>query len=126
VTGLYFYDSRAPEFAARLKPSLRGELEITDLNRIYMELGELQVSRLGRGFAWLDTGTPSALLEAAEYVRAIEERQGQKIACPEEIAFRQGWIDSQTLDEHAARFNKSAYGSYLSSLLAEVILEAVS
>ncbi len=91
VTGLYFYDRLAPEYTATLKPSPRGELEITDLNRIYLESGRLNVERLGRGFAWLDTGTPASLLEAAQYVQAIEQRQGQRVACLEEIAYMQGW-----------------------------------
>ena len=119
VTGLYFYDGRAAEFAARLKPSARGELEITDLNRMYMELGELNVVRLGRGFAWLDTGTPELLLEAAEYVRAIEHRQGQKIACLEEIAFHLGWIDAAEARKAASRLAKSGYGEYLARVLSE-------
>jgi glucose-1-phosphate thymidylyltransferase len=119
VTGLYFYDGRAAEFAARLKPSARGELEITDLNRIYMELGELNVVRLGRGFAWLDTGTPESLLEAAEYVRAIEQRQGQRVACLEEIAFRSGWIDADEARKAASRLAKSGYGDYIAQVLSE-------
>lgn len=119
VTGLYFYDSRAPEFVARLKPSARGELEITDLNRIYMELGELNVVKLGRGFAWLDTGTPESLLEAGEYVRAIEQRQGQRIACLEEIALRNGWIDEKDVRAAAARMAKSGYGHYVAQLVGD-------
>jgi glucose-1-phosphate thymidylyltransferase len=119
VTGLYFYDGRAAEFAARLKPSACGELEITDLNRIYMELGELNVVRLGRGFAWLDTGTPESLLEAAEYVRAIEQRQGQRVACLEEIAFRSGWIDAGEARKAATRLAKSGYGDYIARVLSE-------
>jgi glucose-1-phosphate thymidylyltransferase len=120
VTGLYFYDERAPEFAAQLKPSPRGELEITDLNRIYLELGELQVARLGRGFAWLDTGTPEALIEASEYVRAIEQRQGQRVACLEEIAFRAGWIDTAQARAASSKLSKSGYGQYISQVLAEM------
>ena len=119
VTGLYFYDERAPQFAAELKPSPRGELEITDLNRAYLERGELEVQRFGRGFAWLDTGTPAALLEAAEYVRAIEQRQGQRIACLEEIAFLNGWIDAEELAAAAKKFQKSDYGAYLQGVLRE-------
>lgn len=119
VTGLYFYDTRAPEFAASLKPSARGELEITDLNRIYLEAGALNVERLGRGFAWLDTGTPASLLEAAQYVQAIEQRQGQRVACLEEIAFTRGWIDAQAMREAAARLSKSGYGDYLLQVLRE-------
>ena len=119
VTGLYFYDERAPHFAASLKPSPRGELEITDLNKVYLERGELSVLHLGRGFAWLDTGTPSALLEAAEYVHAVEQRQGQRIACLEEIAFHNGWIDDKDLRGAAAKFQKSDYGAYLLTVLRE-------
>ncbi|MGD9545762.1 MAG: glucose-1-phosphate thymidylyltransferase RfbA [Methylocystis sp.] len=119
VTGLYFYDERATEFAAQLNPSPRGELEITDLNRIYLELGELQVARLGRGFAWLDTGTPEALIEASEYVRAIEQRQGQRVACLEEIAFRAGWIDAAQTRAASSKFAKSGYGQYISQVLLE-------
>jgi glucose-1-phosphate thymidylyltransferase len=117
VTGIYFYDEHAPKYASLLKPSSRGELEITDLNRIYLERGELNVSRLGRGFAWLDTGTPESLLEAAEYVRAVEHRQGQKISCLEEIAFSQGWITDKSLMEHAEKLGKSSYGAYLTQML---------
>ncbi len=119
VTGLYFYDARAPEYAAALEPSARGELEITDLNRIYLESGALNVERLGRGFAWLDTGTPGSLLEAAQYVQAIEQRQGQRIACLEEIAFHQGWIDEAAVREAAARLAKSGYGDYLLKVLKD-------
>ncbi len=119
VTGLYFYDRRAPEFVATLKPSARGELEITDLNRMYLERGELTVERLGRGFAWLDTGTPASLVEASEYVRAIEQRQGQRIACLEEIAFDSGWIGASELAAAARRYEKSDYGRYLLRLLGE-------
>jgi glucose-1-phosphate thymidylyltransferase len=116
VTGLYFYDARAPQLAAQLKPSPRGELEITDLNIAYLQLGALKVTRLGRGFAWLDTGTPASLLEAAEYVRAIEQRQGQSIACLEEIAFHNQWISVEDLQAAAQKFAKSAYGAYLRQL----------
>jgi glucose-1-phosphate thymidylyltransferase len=119
VTGLYFYDERAPRFAQGLKYSARGELEITDLNRAYLASGELGVRRLGRGFAWLDTGTPASLLEAGEYVRAIEQRQGQRIACLEEIAFRNGWIDAKELSAAIGKFSKSGYGAYLSAVLKE-------
>ncbi len=119
VTGLYFYDERAPQFAADLVPSPRGELEITDLNRVYMELGELNVVRLGRGYAWLDTGTPEALLDAGEYVRAIEQRQGQRVACLEEIALHNGWIDEAGALEVAERLAKSDYGQYIAQLIAE-------
>lgn len=119
VTGLYFYDRHAPSYAAALKPSARGELEITDLNRVYLEAGGLNVERLGRGFAWLDTGTPASLLEASQYVRAIEQRQGQRVACLEEIAFLQGWIDAAAMREAAARLAKSGYGAYLLQVLQE-------
>ncbi len=118
VTGLYFYDERAPEFAAKLRPSARGELEITDLNRTYLERGQLRVEKIGRGYAWLDTGTPDSLLEAAEYIRALERRQGLKVACPEEIAWRQGWISTETLAALAARY-KGAYGAYLHGLTGD-------
>lgn len=119
VTGLYFYDRRAPEYAASLRPSARGELEITDLNRVYLEAGDLNVERLGRGFAWLDTGTPASLLEAGQYVQAVEQRQGQRIACLEEIAFQNGWIGAQEMREAAARLLKSGYGAYLLQVLKE-------
>ncbi|MGH6985370.1 MAG: glucose-1-phosphate thymidylyltransferase RfbA [Caulobacteraceae bacterium] len=119
VTGLYFYDSRAPELAASLKPSARGELEITDLNRKYLELGDLTVERLGRGHAWLDTGTHAALLDAALFVRITEERQGLKLCCPEEIAWRAGWISDGDLAGLAAPLAKSGYGEYLVALLGE-------
>ena len=119
VTGLYFYDGRAPEIAASLKPSPRGELEITDLNRAYLEEGELAVERLGRGFAWLDTGTPGSLLEAAQYVQAIEKRQGQRVACLEEIAFIRGWIGVPEMRQAATRLAKSGYGGYLLQVLRE-------
>lgn len=119
VTGLYFYDRQAPYYAAALRPSPRGELEITDLNRLYLEAGALNVERLGRGFAWLDTGTPASLLEAAQYVQAIEQRQGQRVACLEEIAFVQGWVDAHAMREAAARLAKSGYGAYLLQVLKE-------
>jgi len=117
VTGLYFYDHSVVEIAADLKPSARGELEITDLNRIYLERNELSVQIMGRGYAWLDTGTPDSLLEAAEFLRTMEKRQGFKISCPEEIAYRMGFIDEAQLQSLAAGFGKSSYGEYLRGLL---------
>jgi glucose-1-phosphate thymidylyltransferase len=119
VTGLYFYDNRVVELAAALKPSARGELEITDLNRIYLQRGELEVTPMGRGMAWLDTGTHEALLEAAHFIETIERRQGLKIACPEEIAFRMGFIDAEALRKLAAPLAGSGYGGYLLRMLEE-------
>ncbi|WP_062211044.1 glucose-1-phosphate thymidylyltransferase RfbA [Aureimonas sp. AU12] len=116
VTGLYFYDGRASELARTLKPSPRGELEITDLNRLYLEEGTLSVESMGRGFAWLDTGTPDSLLEAAEFVRTLEHRQGFKISCPEEIAFNLGFIDADHLMTLGKELGKSQYGLYLQRL----------
>ena len=121
VTGLYFYDNRAVEFAQALKPSARGELEITDLNRRYLELGALDVIVMGRGHAWLDTGTHESLIEASLFVQTIEKRQGLKIACPEEIAYRMGYIDAARLEELAAPMVKNSYGQYLLGLLNERI-----
>jgi glucose-1-phosphate thymidylyltransferase len=120
VTGLYRYDGEAADIARTLTPSLRGELEITDLNRVYLEKGTLQVERLGRGFAWLDTGTPDALVEASSFVQALEKRQGMKISCPEEIAFRMGFIDLNQLTLLSDRLGKSAYGQYLRRVAGEV------
>ena len=117
VTGLYFYDGRASDFARDLQPSARGELEITDLNRRYLEDGSLSVERLGRGYAWLDTGTHESLQQAANFIETIESRQGLKIACPEEIAFLQGWIDEAQVQRLAQPLRKSGYGEYLLSLL---------
>lgn len=119
VTGLYFYDGRASEFARSLKPSARGELEITDLNRLYLENGSLEVATLGRGFAWLDTGTHDSLLEASSFVQTVEKRQGMKIACPEEIAWRMGFIDDAQLTRLAEPLLKNGYGQYLQALLAK-------
>ncbi len=113
VTGLYFYDGKAVDYASRIKPSARGELEITDLNRMYLEAGSLNVELMGRGFAWLDTGTHGNLLDAALYVRIVEERQGLKISCPEEIAWRLGFIDDAGLRAVAEPLRKSGYGEYL-------------
>ncbi|MDQ4420040.1 glucose-1-phosphate thymidylyltransferase RfbA [Sphingobium sp. DEHP117] len=117
VTGLYFYDGRAVEYAHAIKPSPRGELEITDLNRLYLEAGELNVEIMGRGYAWLDTGTHGSLIDAANYVRITEERQGLKICCPEELAWRKGFIDDAQLERVAAPLVKSGYGAYLLKLL---------
>ncbi|HSP34810.1 MAG TPA: glucose-1-phosphate thymidylyltransferase RfbA [Thermoanaerobaculia bacterium] len=113
VTGLYFYDEKVCDFVAKIRPSSRGELEITDLNRVYLDRGELQVEQLGRGYAWFDTGTQESLLAAANYVETIELRQGLKIACPEEVAYFLGWITRDELLAHADRLAKSAYGKYL-------------
>ena len=113
VTGLYLYDADVVEIAAALKPSPRGELEITDVNKIYLERNKLSVTRMGRGFAWLDTGTPDSLTEASSFVQALEHRQGFKIACPEEIAFEKGWIDAAQLRDLGRALGKSTYGQYL-------------
>jgi glucose-1-phosphate thymidylyltransferase len=119
VTGLYYYDPEVVALARTLRPSERGELEITDLNRLYLDRGALTVETLGRGFAWLDTGTHDSLLDAGQFVATIEKRQGLKIACPEEIAWRNGWIDDAALLELAAPLSTSGYGKYLKSLVAE-------
>ncbi|MEO8722650.1 MAG: glucose-1-phosphate thymidylyltransferase RfbA [Sphingobium sp.] len=119
VTGLYFYDGNAVEYARQVKPSPRGELEITDLNRMYLEAGKLSVEIMGRGFAWLDTGTHGSLLDAANFVRITEERQGLKICCPEELAWRKGFIDDVQLERLAAPLVKSGYGEYLLGLLKQ-------
>jgi glucose-1-phosphate thymidylyltransferase len=116
VTGLYFYDNKVCEYAKALKPSPRGELEITDLNRIYLEKGKLDVITLGRGYGWLDTGTVDSLTEAAEYVKVIETRQGLKIACLEEISYKNGWIDKETLIKSANEYGKSPYGQHLKNV----------
>ncbi len=119
VTGLYFYDEQATDFARTLRPSTRGELEITDLNRLYLERGELHVEILGRGMAWLDTGTHDSLLQASNFVETVEARQGLKIACPEEVAFRQGWISASDLERLAAPMLNNGYGRYLMALAEE-------
>ena len=116
VTGLYFYDNKVCEYAKNLKPSPRGELEITDLNKIYLENGKLDVITLGRGYGWLDTGTVDSLTEAAEYVKVIETRQGLKIACLEEISYKNGWIDKETLLKSAKEYGKSPYGEHLNNV----------
>ena len=119
VTGLYFYDTQVVDIAANLKPSARGELEITDLNRRYLERGQLAVERMGRGFTWLDTGTPDSLLDAGEFVATLERRQGVRIACPEEIAFGQGFIDRAQLERLGLALGKSDYAQYVTSIASE-------
>ena len=119
VTGLYFYDNRVVDLARNLKPSARGELEITDLNRLYLDQGRLNVEIMGRGYAWLDTGTHDSLLEAGQFIATIEKRQGLKVACPEEIAYRQGWIGADRLAELARPLARNGYGQYLLGLLED-------
>ncbi len=120
VTGLYFYDEKVVEIAANIRPSARGELEITDVNRAYLDTGQLHVEVMGRGYAWLDTGTPDSLLEAAAFVGTLERRQGMKVACPEEIAFRMGFIDEPELSAATERLGKSDYAAYLRSLTSSI------
>ncbi|WP_338557102.1 glucose-1-phosphate thymidylyltransferase RfbA [Erwinia sp. E_sp_B04_7] len=117
VTGLYFYDNSVIEMAKNLKPSHRGELEITDINRLYMEKGTLSVAMMGRGYAWLDTGTHHSLIEASNFIQTIEERQGLKVSCPEEIAYRKGFIDAEQVKKLAAPLSKNAYGQYLLKMI---------
>jgi len=119
VTGLYFYDNQVVELAKSLSPSPRGELEITDLNRLYLDQGSLSVEIMGRGYAWLDTGTHESLLDASQFIATLEHRQGLKVACPEEIAYRRGWIDAAQLDQLSQPLLKNAYGRYLQRLLNE-------
>lgn len=119
VTGLYFYDREVCDIAAGLKPSARGELEITDLNNVYLRRGKLKVELFGRGFAWLDTGTPDSLLDASNFIATVEKRQGLKIAAPEEVAWRQGYIDAAQVEKIAATYGKNAYGQYLRRILNE-------
>ncbi|MEP1204411.1 MAG: glucose-1-phosphate thymidylyltransferase RfbA [Lentilitoribacter sp.] len=119
VTGLYFYDENAPEYAKSIKPSKRGEYEITDLNKIYLSKGQLSLEKMSRGYAWLDTGTHESLLEAHQFVQIIEHRQGLKIACPEEIAFRNGWIDQAKMEGLAEPMLKNGYGQYIMGIIQE-------
>ena len=123
VTGLYFYDGRASDFAAGLRPSPRGELEITDLNRCYLDSGELHLEKLGRGYAWLDTGTHESLNQAANFIETVEARQGLRVCCPEEVAYNLGWIDAAQLRALAAPLSKNGYGQYLLSLLEHGLVE---
>jgi glucose-1-phosphate thymidylyltransferase len=122
VTGLYFYDQQVVDLAKGLTPSLRGELEITDLNRLYLEQGQLNVEVMGRGYAWLDTGTHESLLDASQFIATLENRQGLKVACPEEIAYRQRWIDAAQLEKLAQPLTKNGYGQYLLRVLKEELL----
>ena len=125
VTGLYFYDEQVCDIAASLKPSPRGELEITDVNKRYLEHGQLSVEIMGRGYAWLDTGTHESLLEAASFIATLQKRQGLQVACPEEIAYRQGWIGAETLRQRAEALRKNGYGQYLLRVLGESVIRGV-
>jgi len=120
VTGLYFYDNQVCDIASSIKPSARGELEITDVNRIYLEKDQLSVEIMGRGFAWLDTGTHDSLLDAAGFIATLQKRQGLMVACPEEIAFRQGWIGAEVVERVASQLSKNSYGQYLTKILSEM------
>jgi len=120
VTGLYFYDNQVCDIAAAIKPSARGELEITDVNRVYLEKQQLSVEIMGRGFAWLDTGTHDSLLDAAGFIATLQKRQGLMVACPEEIAYRQGWVSAEAVEKVAAQLSKNSYGQYLSKILNEL------
>ena len=120
VTGLYFYDNRVCDIAASIKPSARGELEITDVNRVYLEKDQLSVEIMGRGFAWLDTGTHDSLLDAAGFIATLQKRQGLMVACPEEIAYRQGWISAEAVEKVAMQLSKNSYGQYLGKILKEL------
>jgi glucose-1-phosphate thymidylyltransferase len=120
VTGLYFYDKQVCDIAASIKPSARGELEITDVNRVYLDKNELSVEIMGRGFAWLDTGTHDSLLDAAGFIATLQKRQGLMVACPEEISYRQGWIGADQVQKVAAQLSKNSYGQYLTKILKEL------
>jgi len=121
VTGLYFYDQQVCEIAASIKPSARGELEITTVNERYLQQGQLDVEIMGRGYAWLDTGTHDSLMEAGQFIATLEKRQGLKVACPEEIAYRAGWIDAEQMETLAAPMLKNSYGQYLMQVLREKV-----